>query len=143
MGFFHCTGPRQSDNRPAMKLITALVPLCALMLPAAIKADTFEGTLTMTVSSPDMKNGPMNQNMSLKDGFMRVDVVTERGTMGMIMDFKNQQMIMLMPQQKMYMVQPFPQGNTPAAPSPVAGATPAPARAPSSFQVTSTKETIL
>jgi len=31
MGFFHCTGTRQSDNRPAMKLIPALVPICALV----------------------------------------------------------------------------------------------------------------
>jgi hypothetical protein len=144
MGFFHCTATRQSDNRFAMKLITALVPLCALAMPCVLKADTFEGTLTMTVTSSDMRNGPMSQNLSLKDGFMRVDINTERGNASMIMDFKNQQMIMLMPQQRMYMVQPLPQGNPAAAPSPVAdGSAPAAHTPPPNFQVTTSTETIL
>jgi hypothetical protein len=94
-----------------MKLITPIVALCALLGPGAL-ADTFEGTLTMTVSSPNSKNGPQSLNLSLKDGNMRTDIETSRGTMSAIMDMKNQQMIILMPQQRMYMIQPM---NQPSA----------------------------
>jgi hypothetical protein len=92
-----------------MKLITPIVTICALLAPAVLSADTFEGTLTMTITSSSSKNGPQALNMSLKDGNMRTDIQTSRGTMSAIMDMKNQQMIILMPQQRMYMVQPMRQ----------------------------------
>ena len=96
-----------------MKLITPLVTICALLAPGVLSADTFEGTLTMTISSSTSKNGPQELNMSLKDGNMRTDIQSSRGTMSAIMDMKNQQMIILMPQQRMYMVQPLHQPSAP------------------------------
>ena len=96
-----------------MKIITSIVTLGALLMPCALVADTFEGTVSMSITAPSMKNGPQTISMSLKDGNMRTDIATERGTMSAIMDMKNQQMILLMPQQRMYMVQPL---NQPSAP---------------------------
>jgi hypothetical protein len=74
--------------------------------------------------------------MSLKEGHMRTDMETSRGTMSAIFDMKAQQIMILMPQQRMYMVQNMPQ---PAAGQP-------PARmgsAPGNLQNTGVKETIL
>jgi hypothetical protein len=96
-----------------MKLITPIVTICALLAPCVVSADTFEGTLTMTMTSSTSKNGPQALNLSLKDGNMRTDIQSSHGTMSAIMDMKNQQIILLMPQQRMYMVQPMSQ---PAAP---------------------------
>jgi hypothetical protein len=119
-----------------MKLITSIVPICALMLPCALVADTFEGTVSMTITAPSMKNGPQSMNMSLKDGNMRIDMETPRGAMSAIFDTKDQQMLMLMPQQRMYMVQPMVR--------PAGGPTPPPAgKPPASLQETGVKETIL
>ncbi len=54
------------------------------------------------------KEGGQTIDMSMKDGFMRTDMAMGRGgAAGMIMDFKNQQMIILMAAQKMYMVRPM------------------------------------
>ena len=136
MGFFHCTGPRQSDNRPDMKLMTSIVPICALLLPCALAAETFEGTVSMTITAASMKNGPQTINLSLKDGNMRTDMETGRGTMSAIFDMKDQQMIILMPQQRMYMVRPMTQPSAGQAPAPTG--TP-----PPSLQDTGVKETIL
>lgn len=94
---------------PAMKLITPIATICALLAPAVLSADTFEGTLTMTMSSSNSSNGPQALNLSMKDGNMRTDIQSSHGTMSAIMDMKNQQMILLMPQQRMYMVQPMRQ----------------------------------
>ena len=141
MGFFHCTGVRQSDNRTDMKLITSIVPICALLLPCALAAETFEGTVSMTISAPSMKNGPQAINLSLKDGNMRTDVDTGRGSMSAIFDMKNQQMIILMPQQRMYMVRPMAQ---PSTGMPASGQPPATTGAPqATLQDTGVKETIL
>jgi hypothetical protein len=64
-----------------------------------------------------------------------MNISTERGTASMIMDINNHQMLMLIPQQQMYMVQPIPQ-----APQQAAGDAKA---FESNVQVTTTKETIL
>jgi hypothetical protein len=128
-----------------MKLLHALLPACALLLPCVLSAEsTFEGKVTMQVTSPS-KDGPQALNYSIKDGMIRIDVNTQRGQAGMIMDMKNHQMIILMAQQQMYMVQPMgmnpgsPQGSPYGAPAdhPVA------APANSSFTNTGIKEDIL
>ena len=68
---------------------------------------------------------------------MRMEVATARGQAAYIIDFKNQQMLFLMPQQRMYMVQPLPQ--VPAADA----SAPAAKRLGPDVQVTTEKETIL
>ena len=94
-----------------MKLIPALLTISALVLPCALSAESFEGKVSMSVTSSNSKNGPQTMNFSLKEGYMRTDVDTKNGTAGIIMDFKGQQMIILMPQRQMYMVQPMTQAG--------------------------------
>ena len=99
-----------------MKLIPALLPVCALVLPCALTAETFEGKVSMTMTSQGSSNGSQTMNMSIKEGFMRIDMTASKGAAAMIMDLKNQQMIVLMPAQRMYMIQPIPQpGANPQA----------------------------
>ncbi|HEY1791730.1 MAG TPA: DUF4412 domain-containing protein [Opitutaceae bacterium] len=98
-----------------MKLIRLLAPVCALLIPCALHAEAFEGKVSMKMTSSDQKNPVSNVDFSLKDGFMRTDVNTSRGTASMIWDYKARQMTILMPQQRMYMVRDLPQpGQAPA-----------------------------
>src|ERR1019366_4331842 len=118
-----------------MKLIPALATICALVLPGALHADTFEGRLTMSMTSSS-KEGNQTVNLSLKEGMMRTDIQSAKGVMSAILDTKNQQMIILMPQQRMYMVQPpTPPGSVPQPNAPAASGT--------TLQDTGVKETIL
>jgi len=125
-----------------MKLNPALTPLCAVFLTCALHAQSFEGKVTLSLTSSS-SDAPQSMSLSLRDGFMRTDVASARGTMSAILDWKNQQMIILMPQQRMYMVQPLQQspamlaqagaaapGNLSAGPAPT-------------LQETGVKETIL
>lgn len=98
-----------------MKLIPTLATLCALLMPCALPAQTFEGKVTMKITSSSGKEGSQSIEMSMKEGFMRTDMATARGTAGMIMDFKNRQMIILMAAQRMYMVRPI---DIPTGPRP-------------------------
>jgi Domain of unknown function (DUF4412) len=126
-----------------MKLITTLVPLCALLLPCALKASSFEGTVTESITTEDSKDGPQSVSFSMKEGFMRMDMMTAKGGGGFITDFKNKQMIILMPQQKMYMVRAMPDPTS--TPKPSQAGAPA-ANEPDqdySFKDTGIKETIL
>jgi hypothetical protein len=119
-----------------MKLIHAFLPACALLLPCALIAETFEGKVTMSITSPTMKDGPQTMNFSIKEGYMRMDMESKRGPMGVITDFKNQQMLILIAPMQMYMVRPIPQP----------GSAPAGAQAPAShtdLQDTGVKDTIL
>jgi hypothetical protein len=127
-----------------MKLITSLVPLCVFLLPCALKAGSFEGTVTETITMEDSKDGPQNVSFSMKEGFMRMDMMTAKGGGGFITDFKNKQMIILMPQQKMYMTRALPDPT--ATPKPSQAGNAAAASAPDqdySFKDTGIKETIL
>jgi hypothetical protein len=120
-----------------MKLIPALATVIALLLPGALKAESFEGKLTMKITSPDSKGGPQSMDMSIKEGYMRMDFSSSRGSGAMITDLKNRQIIMLMTQQKMYMVRPIPQPDQ-------QGAAPQPrAQQQASLQKTGVTETIL
>jgi hypothetical protein len=127
-----------------MKLIKSLVPLCAMLLPLALKAGTFEGTVSETITTENSKDGPQNVSFSLKDGFMRVDMMTAKGGGSFISDFKNKQIIILMPQQKMYMVRALPDASS--APKPSHAGTPPDSPAPDqdyTFRDTGIRESIL
>jgi len=118
-----------------MKLIPALATLCALVLPCALPAETFEGKVSMKITSQNPRDGSHSVDFSLKEGFIRMDMSAGRGAASVITDLKNQQMIILMAEQKMYMVRPIPQpGSVPQA----AGN---PTR--STLEETGVKETIL
>jgi hypothetical protein len=124
-----------------MKLIPVLVPLCALLLPSALKADSFEGKVTMKITAAGSKdNGSQSIDYSIKEGLMRMDMTTAKGGGGaMIMDFKNHQMLILMAQQKMYMVQTLPDPAAQKAAAEKAGVS-APAK-PSDTKLVNTGET--
>jgi len=99
-----------------MKIYQALVGILALGLAGALRAETFEGRVTMKLSSSNAaKDAPQSITYALKEGFIRVEMATPRGQMVSIMDLRNHQILVLMPQQRMYMVQPLPQAAAPAA----------------------------
>lgn len=97
----------------------------------------------MTVSPASGKT--MSIDFSMKEGFMRQDVQTDKsGSASIIYDTKNSKMIILIPQKQMYMVQPFGQQG-PAPQYQGSGAVPPPSASNgngSSFVDTGEKETI-
>jgi hypothetical protein len=121
-----------------MKLFPAFVAICALALPGALSAEPFEGKVSMKImSSKASKDAPQSIDYLMKEGFMKIEIGTAKGQASVIMDLKNQQMLLLMAQQKMYMVQPLPQA--PANPAVNSGAK----RLGADVQVTTEKESIL
>jgi Domain of unknown function (DUF4412) len=126
-----------------MKLIRSLVPLCALLLPCALSAETFEGKVAMTMTMASAKDGPQAINYSIKEGLMRLDVTGGKGGGGFIMDYKNKQMTILMPQQQMYMVRPMSDTGGLQKPAGMGPTHPAGAASDTSFKDTGQKETIL
>jgi hypothetical protein len=97
----------------------------------------------MKMSSTNSKSASQTIEYSIKEGYMRMDMDagSAKGTGAFITDFKNRQIIILMPQQQMYMVKAMADPSTVQRPPSAAGPT-----HPSwdgSFRATSTKETIL
>lgn len=89
------------------KFLTSLLA-SALLLPAVLSAAGFEGKVTMNMTMPNAKE-PMPMTLSIKEGFARNDMTVAQGmTASSIIDQAKQQMIILMTEQKMYMVQPMP-----------------------------------
>ncbi len=121
-----------------MKTILVLAGLCALLIPGALRAESFEGAVSMKITSA--KGGAQAINLVLKEGFVRADVTTPQGPTSLITDYARRQMTILMPSRRMYMVQPLPD-TTPQAgsPGPAAG----PSAEQPGFQVTTDGETIL
>lgn len=127
-----------------MKLIPSLAPICALLLPCALKAEIFEGKVSMTMTSASSKDGPQTVNYSIKEGFMRMDIMAAKGGGAFITDFKNKQIIIIMDQQRMYIVRAMTDPGTSQRPT-SPGAAPAPSSASpanTSFRDTGEKETI-
>lgn len=98
--------------------------------------------MTMSTSS---KDGPQTINYSIKEGYMRMDIQGAKGAGGaFITDFKNKQIIFLIPQQQMYMVKSLPDPNSYKKPDGQLSSAAAVAKDPStSFRDTGVKETIL
>jgi hypothetical protein len=126
-----------------MKLIRSLAPICALALPCALTAETFEGKVSMTMTSATSNSGPQTVNYSIKEGFMRMDVTGAKGGGAFITDFKDRQILILMPQQKMYMVQAMPDPNAAKPGAPGAAPSGSPSASNTSFRDTGETETIL
>jgi Domain of unknown function (DUF4412) len=124
-----------------MKLIRSLVPICALLLPCALAAETFEGKVSMKMSSTNSKDPSQTLEYSIKEGYLRMEMGNAKGVGAVITDFKNRQMIILMSQQRMYMVKALPDPSTVQRPPSASGA-PRPS-SDVSFKATSSKETIL
>lgn len=110
--------------------------LCATLVvaPAGALAADFEGTVTMKMSGP--RGTPQALDFSLAQGKSRIDVVTPDGmNASIIHDHGKKEMVMLMPQQRMYIIQPIP----PATERPAASA----GRGDSSVEKTGETEKIL
>lgn len=80
----------------------ALVAAGAIALASApVRAQAmFEGKVTMTFTSP---RGAQPVEMYLKDGKSRMEMVTQRGSIATINDPVKKEMIMIMPDQNMFM----------------------------------------
>ncbi|MBP6508591.1 MAG: DUF4412 domain-containing protein [Opitutaceae bacterium] len=88
------------------KLFTFTLIASALLLPAALPAKTFEGTVHMTINDGRGSSHPLDY--SIKDGLLRTDIQVKSGSSATaIMDFGKDEMIVLMPGQPMYMVMPL------------------------------------
>ena len=90
-----------------MKKLVLLFIASALVAPAVLSAASFEGKVSMKVTSGREK--PMDINYSLKGGKLRIEMPGQKGGGGMIMDPTKREMIMLMDEQKMYMTMTLPE----------------------------------
>ncbi|ACB75662.1 DUF4412 domain-containing protein [Opitutus terrae] len=86
-----------------MKLHPILaVALAVFVAPAAVHAASFEGSVRMKMSQP--KGEAFEMTYRMKGGLMRTEMQTGNGSMATIMDLGKKEMIVLMPEQQMYMV---------------------------------------
>jgi hypothetical protein len=119
-----------------MKSLLLLLLGCAL-IPLSLPAQTFEGKVTMAIKTSESADKVPLIRYTIKAGFMRMDSTMGSHQSSMIFDLKNRQMIILMPQQSMYMVQPMPAAGSAAA------ATDAESRPDAKFETTGDTATIL
>lgn len=85
-----------------MKKLSSFILACALLVPAALHAASFEGKVRFKITT-----GKSAQDMdySVKNGLARIDVQSKDATASIIMDPTKQEVTILMLEQKMYMVQ--------------------------------------
>jgi hypothetical protein len=93
-----------------MKTRALLALKLGLLAPLVASAADFEGKVTMKVTG--QRGVPPEMNFSIKKGFSRIDMnVGEGQSAAMILDQAKEQMTIIMPAQKMYMIQPVPKPN--------------------------------
>ncbi|PTY01067.1 DUF4412 domain-containing protein [Opitutus sp. ER46] len=92
-----------------MKNLRPLIAALLLLAPIAAVAAGFEGKIAMTMTNGREMKLPMTYY--LKGGQARVEVQMEQMNTAMIINPAKHEAVILMPQQKMYMVQPIPQGT--------------------------------
>lgn len=73
-----------------------------IVAPATVSAASFEGTVRMKMSQP--RGQAFEMTYRVKEGFIRTEVQAGEGVVATIMDLNKQEMIVLMPEQQMYMV---------------------------------------
>ncbi|HWA11318.1 MAG TPA: DUF4412 domain-containing protein [Opitutaceae bacterium] len=88
-----------------MKKLSSLLIGSVLLFPGLLSAEVFEGKVAMKLTDPNGKTIPMN--FSIKEGLSRIDIEAGGANPGMIMDSAKKEMTILIPQQRMYMVQPM------------------------------------
>jgi hypothetical protein len=93
-----------------------------LVLAAGLCAKDFEGMIRLKMTSPDKPakssngDGPMFMNYYMKGGLFRIDMELGNGKAAeSIIDPVKREMIMVMPEQRMYMVMKMPEPQKPAA----------------------------
>lgn len=86
--------------------------ICAATLIITDKAyaqDNFEGKVSMNVYGDDNETHPMEYY--IKDGKIRFDAKEKEGTGAFIMDPASKQILIIMPEQKMYLQMKMPEGK--------------------------------
>lgn len=84
----------------------------SLAMVATVIAGAFEGRVSLAIKSGREKEQVIDY--AIKDGAVRMEPKGADGGTAMIMDWAKQEMIILMPEQRMFMVMPLKSG-TPAA----------------------------
>jgi hypothetical protein len=90
-----------------MKLLFRLLALGSLFTASLGFAAAFEGKVSLALTSG--KGKPQNMNYSIRQDAMRIDMTADGQSFATIMDMKKLEMMVLMPEQKMYMVMPMKQ----------------------------------
>lgn len=85
-----------------MKTLRQSLLVTVLFAPAALLAASFEGKVNFAMTSGREKTQQINY--SIKGDKFRIDVPTQKGTGGMIVDPVKKETTMIMEEQKMYMV---------------------------------------
>src|SRR5262245_43256694 len=88
-------------------LLRASLASC-LLVPAAVFAASFEGNITMKMTSPKDKDKPQEVKYSVKGDKVRMEFPNQKESAGMIMDTSKREMMMIMTDQKMYMTMAMP-----------------------------------
>jgi outer membrane lipoprotein-sorting protein len=88
-----------------MKPLFRAVAVGALLTLSQLVANAFEGKITLAVTDP--RGSTMNMDYSMKGAKIRMDMKAHDNEAAMIMDVPKQEMIMLMTDQRMYMVMPM------------------------------------
>lgn len=89
----------------AMNHLLRLFAVTALLTASIGYAAGFEGKVTLAMSTG--KGKAQILDYSIKDSAIRIDLSAEGQSFASIMDLKKMEMLMLMPQQKMYMIMPM------------------------------------
>ncbi len=85
---------------------------CALATPAALLSADFEGSVYFKINTG--KGSPQDINYSAKNGLVRIDIKkTEGRSPSVILDAAKKEMIVLLPEQKKYMVQAIAESRNP------------------------------
>jgi len=93
-------------HRPVASAVLALA--AAVAVPAALHAQkSFEGVVTMRMTDPESRKSSEMQ-YSVRGRKLRLDIVGEQGTVGVIMDVETSKATMLMPQARSYMEMDVP-----------------------------------
>lgn len=89
-----------------MKLLPRLLVVAGLLTAAhTFAADAFQGKVSLAMTAE--KGRTQTLNYSIKGQKLRMDIETEGKTMATIMDMGKLEMLMLMPEEKTYMVMPM------------------------------------
>lgn len=90
-----------------MNFFTRIFAVVALGAAVLGQAAAFEGKVSLAISSGKGKGQNQVLDYSIKGGAVRIDMTAEGKSFASIMDLQNMEMLMLMPDEQMYMVMPI------------------------------------
>jgi hypothetical protein len=90
-----------------MNILPRLFAVVALCTAALGHAAAFEGKVSLAISSGKGKGQSQVLDYSIKGSAVRIDMTADGQSFASIMDLKKMEMLMLMPNEQMYMVMPI------------------------------------